>query len=139
MFEDRSFADEEYSYDANPYYNPEKCQLEIIAEASKDPDYDFNMIIVWRDVVSDEIFWARDSGCSCPVPFEDYHKLSDFEHLTMKNIDDFKKEILEGEGYEYRSIPLADRQDLVMEAIKAIPRHDPVSDSIETDGVEFLL
>lgn len=73
------------SYDTNPYYSPEHFDppLKLEAELSLDDEaYQFDI----RIVVSDErgnLYTARDSGCSCPCPFEDFHSLSDFVPLGL--------------------------------------------------------
>ncbi|WP_043571615.1 DUF7574 domain-containing protein [Actinopolyspora erythraea] len=52
------------------YTNPEKFNLEMVGEVSWEaPCYSFNLTVVLRD--SHGVFyWASDSGCSCPSPFE---------------------------------------------------------------------
>lgn len=69
------------------YYSPEQFGLTVVAELSKEPDYDFDMIVVWRHE-DGTIYWAHDSGCSCPSPFEDYCSLSDLYKLpdTMREL-----------------------------------------------------
>lgn len=58
---------------SNLYYNPEEFGLEIVDEL-EDPqaDYSFNKIVVWKHKETKKLFWASDSGCSCPSPFENY-------------------------------------------------------------------
>lgn len=55
----------------NIYHDPKKFGLEIVAELN-DPFscYDFDTVLALRDQ-NGRIFWCQDSGCSCPVPFED--------------------------------------------------------------------
>lgn len=38
----------------------------------REPDYSFDTFKVWYHSESEKYYWARDSGCSCPSPFEDY-------------------------------------------------------------------
>lgn len=71
----------------NPYYSPEKCGLKQVDSLEADLSYEFDMVIVWRDTVSKKYYWASDSGCSCPVPFEDIHRLGD---LAVLNKTHFK-------------------------------------------------
>ena len=60
-------------YDNNPYYSPEKSGLEIIGEVDfSDGSYQFNYLVVWKDLATGKLYYAEDSGCSCPSPFEDY-------------------------------------------------------------------
>lgn len=56
----------------NPYYYPEELGLKIVGELDEqDMSYEFNMLIVWKDE-NNNLYYAKDSGCSCPTPFEDY-------------------------------------------------------------------
>lgn len=73
-------------YDGNPYYNPEACGLEVVATAEYVSGYEFDMRVVWRHPASGRYYTARDSGCSCPTPFEDYHKLSDLEDFNYESV-----------------------------------------------------
>lgn len=70
------------SWDVNVYYNPEKCNLTQIGMLS-DPDasWSFNDLVVWQHV-DGRIFYATDSGCSCPTPFEDYNSLEDLTEVV---------------------------------------------------------
>lgn len=69
--------------DANPYYNPEQCGLKKIAEVDyTDGCYQFDLRVVWRELATGKLYTARDSGCSCPCPFEDYRKLEDLDELV---------------------------------------------------------
>lgn len=64
----------DYSYDRygdSPYYNPQDLGLEVLGDADVAGDYEFDMVVVWRDPQSGELFAAYDSGCSCPTPFSD--------------------------------------------------------------------
>lgn len=74
----------------NPYYSPEKCGLRIL-EVTEEPGlcYEFDMVVLWQDKETGKRYWARDSGCSCPCPFENVHgldnmnwDLSDYETAT---------------------------------------------------------
>jgi len=35
--------------------------------------YEYHTLLVVQHVESKRVFYAEDSGCSCPTPFEDYH------------------------------------------------------------------
>ena len=71
-------------YDGNPYYYPENCNLEIV-ESTHRPDlcYEFDMVVLWKDKTTGEQFWAHDSGCSCPSPFEWVRSISDLNDLKF--------------------------------------------------------
>jgi hypothetical protein len=79
---------------ANPYMDPEECGLEPIAEIEySDRCFQFDTRMVWREKNTGALFTARDSGCSCPVPFENYDSMSSLERLT--NTDMLREEIRE--------------------------------------------
>lgn len=59
---------------SNVYGQPEDFGL--------DDGYGFDYRIVWRHRGSGKLYTARDAGCSCPSPFEDYTKLEDLDELT---------------------------------------------------------
>lgn len=63
----------DYEYPINPHYDPEKLGLEQLAFYDPGADYSFNTLCFWsiKDAPS-LVYSASDSGCSCPVPFEDY-------------------------------------------------------------------
>lgn len=58
-------------YEQNPYYYPENSDLEIVGIVNWTNElYEFDMTVVWRDSTG-MFYWDSDSGCSCPLPFED--------------------------------------------------------------------
>lgn len=55
------------------YYRPEEHGLELVGEVQwGEACYDFDLTAVWRDPLSGQLYYADDSGCSCPAPFEDF-------------------------------------------------------------------
>lgn len=78
---------------ADPYYNPEKFGLEIVFCADEGASYEFDMFVVWKDT-NGEFYYATDSGCSCPSPFE---WATGLESLTQATKYDIVKEF-EGWG-----------------------------------------
>jgi len=55
----------------NVYYNPEKFGLTpVFTMDFSDGCYQFDYLVVWKNADGD-LFYAEDSGCSCPSPFED--------------------------------------------------------------------
>ena len=70
------------------YYNPEDHGLEIVGEISFDDDsYQFEMGVVWWHPERRAFFYATDSGCSCPSPFEDYLSVDDLgEPLDLSKL-----------------------------------------------------
>ncbi|GAB6901991.1 DUF7574 domain-containing protein [Kineosporia succinea] len=81
----------------NAYSSPEKLGLEMIGEAQwGEADYSFDLTVVWRHKESGDLFYADDSGCSCPSPFEDYKGIADLtkatRHEILKHIADVAAE-----------------------------------------------
>lgn len=69
---------------SNIYYNPEHFGLEIVAQIEYSSGcYEFDTRVVWKQKSSRKCFTARDSGCSCPTPFEDYH-MGNIEPLNFQ-------------------------------------------------------
>jgi hypothetical protein len=63
----------------NPYYNPEKLDLEMSSYNDPNLSYEFNTLCFWA-TKNGQIYSASDSGCSCPTPFENY------EGYTQKEV-----------------------------------------------------
>ena len=71
----------------DPYYQPEKFDLTPVAEFDySDGNYCFDFRVVWRHS-SGKFYTARDAGCSCPSPFEDYNTLEDLEELDLAALE----------------------------------------------------
>lgn len=82
------------SWDKNLYYAPEAFGLKVIGELNDpDADYSFYDFVVWKHEETGKIYWASDSGCSCPCPFEDYTSLeSATEVVSMHDFIDAVKD-----------------------------------------------
>jgi len=75
-------------YENNVYYAPESWGLELVGEIEySSGSYEFDTRVIWKDK-NNQFFTARDSGCSCPTPFEDYNSFDDLERPTMKMLVD---------------------------------------------------
>ncbi len=78
------------------YSTPDKHGLEMVGDVEWDDEsYEFNMTAVWRDKETGQFYWADDSGCSCPSPFEDYHGRDGLTTGTADELDAHLKECLE--------------------------------------------
>lgn len=55
----------------NPYYNPEDSGLSILDSVDTAGSYEFDMFVVFSKDEDKTLYYDTDSGCSCPVPFED--------------------------------------------------------------------
>lgn len=62
------------------YYQAEKFGLVQLGELElSEPNYSFDLFVMWHHPESGRYYWAWDSGCSCPQPFGAYGGLSDLE------------------------------------------------------------
>ena len=91
------------------YYSPEKFDLKPYVEVELDePNYSFDILMVWKHE-SGKFYWATDSGCSCPSPFEEYTYLESLEELTSANLP-VALEILKSVSYEKENASKAMRK-----------------------------
>lgn len=76
----------------NVYYNPDKFGLVPVAELElTEPSYSFDTVMVWRHDEKGALYWAHDSGCSCPVPFEDYTSLEQLSLVFEDTLDELRR------------------------------------------------
>jgi hypothetical protein len=68
------------------YDAPEQFGLAVVGEVH-DPDacYSVNDFVAWRHE-DGRPFWASDSGCSCPVPFEAFGDLASLSTGTADEL-----------------------------------------------------
>ncbi len=77
----------------NIYYNPEKFGLKIVEETNKpDLSYEFDMVVAWEDVTTGKQYWAQDSGCSCPSPFEQFDSIESLDPMEATE-DEYKRAV----------------------------------------------
>lgn len=84
----------------NIYYNPESYGLEVVAEIEySSGSYEFDTRVIWKD--KQGLYWtARDSGCSCPTPFEDYD-LTNIDRLIKADIEKEAIEVVGAYAHEF--------------------------------------
>lgn len=71
----------------DPYSKPEAYGLEIIGSIEWDDEpYEFDMTVVWRDKETGILYYANDSGCSCPSPFEDFSSKDELTETTPQEL-----------------------------------------------------
>lgn len=72
---------------SNVYSSPEDFGLEEVTEVDwYDDSYGFDLTVVWRHKETGQLYWASDSGCSCPSPFEGYNGIEDLSTGTVHGI-----------------------------------------------------
>ncbi len=81
-------------YDLNVYYHPEKHNLKQIAHVDFGEQWQFDMHTVWQHDQTKKLYYAHDSGCSCPTPFEDFTDISELEPITKDNLRQFEESML---------------------------------------------
>jgi hypothetical protein len=88
------------------YDSPEKFGLKIIDQLDeRDLSYMFNMVVAWKHEESGKVYVARDSGCSCPSPFEDCTSLDKLDEITKESFEELRKELLsEDEGFNIADV-----------------------------------
>jgi hypothetical protein len=91
-------------WEKNAYYNPDALGLTVVAELEfSDKNYCYDTRVVWqKDGV---LYTARDSGCSCPTPFENYTSVESLERVNMRELKD---EIKYEKDSQYRGNPSFD-------------------------------
>lgn len=83
------------------YYAPEKFGLEPVAEYDLYAEpYEFTLVAVWREKETGKLWGAHDSGCSCPVPFENHTWPTDFTEIRSEA--DLRG-LIEAAASEYRN------------------------------------
>lgn len=69
---------------ALPYYSyePSEDGLTLVDTFEREGEsWQFDLVGVWKDEQG-AFYWAMDSGCSCPTPFEGHDKKS-LDRLTL--------------------------------------------------------
>jgi hypothetical protein len=67
--------------------------LEFVDSIDDAGSYEFHTLSVWRDKETGRIYYASDSGCSCPTPFENYTTLSSLTELTEESLGAFDADL----------------------------------------------
>lgn len=71
----------------NLYYDPEKYGLTLVGTLDySSGSYEFDYTCVWVDE-DRNLYYADDSGCSCPAPFEDTGK-NDLTKTDLRGLRD---------------------------------------------------
>lgn len=104
------------NYENNFYSYPENSGLEIVAEIEySDRNYNFDTRVVWKHIESGLVYTARSSGCSCPMPFEEFDTIDDLE--VVIDVDIFRREFDEL-GYQRKNVTFSEMQEF-LEKVRA--------------------
>lgn len=104
-------------YDSNVYYHPEKHGLSVVAELEfgDGGGYGFDFRVVWQDA-NGLLYTARDSGCSCPSPFEDYDGIASLDRVGP----DFRNEVRAECDAHYNHVRISEFEDFIRDVDKAM-------------------
>jgi hypothetical protein len=76
------------------YHSPDKHDLTVLGELDEqDLSWEFRMLVVWKRGADGALFYATDSGCSCPSPFEDFHSVDALTPIVRETLADFEREV----------------------------------------------
>lgn len=123
---------------ANVYYNPENFGLTILHNIDHSDCYEFDTLLIFQHE-DGTLYYAQDSGCSCPTPFEDFNSISDLTLVTNETFNSFKDTLKNHHGVDIAEFleVSADIEKLLkkQQKLKTI-----VFDSVNTDNLseEFL-
>jgi len=113
------------------YNQPEKFGITPVGEVEWDDDsWAFNFTVVWQCKEDPKVFyWAQDSGCSCPAPFEGFTSLegNDWAEVNKGTKHECIKALLDelervkkvNESYSWRTF---DPSDDVLELVGKMVR-----------------
>jgi hypothetical protein len=83
---------------ANVYYEPKQFDLIPLGDIEfSDEAYQFDTRAFWKHEPTGKLLTARDSGCSCPLPFEDFRGVEELEDLDLAALEaEIKSELRDG-------------------------------------------
>ena len=70
----------------NVYYSPEASGLTIFDSIDTAGSYEFDIFLILMDE-NKNLYYCKDSGCSCPVPFEDVTNVDEITLSTFYNFE----------------------------------------------------
>lgn len=108
----------------NLYYHPEAFHLHTLGMLEEpDMSYSYNILAVFRHVMTGRVFYAQDSGCSCPTPFDDFRFDFTAPDIINTNLHEIRPEDDSFDDFEgrVRSFPASlDNQMKLLWQVKAI-------------------
>lgn len=86
----------DYAY-IDVYYEPESLGLTSVGTVDWSREaWSFDLTAVWKDAEG-KFYWADDSGCSCPSPFEMINRLDMLNSGTAHDVAAYLNGRLESE------------------------------------------
>jgi hypothetical protein len=82
------------------YSNPEKFGLKHVADLDfSSGSYEFDTTAVWVNDKVKKFYWADDSGCSCPSPFEGFSTIEQLNSGPFEQVRDHLTSRFDGGGW----------------------------------------
>jgi hypothetical protein len=105
----------------NIYYSPEKFGLETVGEIDFSSGcYEFDLTVAWKDSGTGKLFYAQDSGCSCPSPFEDLGRDGLMQISRLQDLIDHLEARVEDKKGELSEVGNNELQGKVAELIQKV-------------------
>jgi hypothetical protein len=108
------------NFNQNIYYYPEKHDLVIIKEIDSAGGYEFDTTVVFKDK-DNNFYFASDSGCSCPSPFEEFNSVADLTKLTLHEFHALEQEVqrhIKDPKWTYSGLPKIEVDQFLKEVKK---------------------
>jgi hypothetical protein len=84
--------------DKNLYYSPENLGYSTFGSVDVGSSYEFDIFLVLEK--AGKLYYASDSGCSCPTPFEDTLE-TDLVEITKATLGDLFTTMRHHRPYDY--------------------------------------
>lgn len=105
----------------NIYYDPKAFGLSVFGEVEYSSGcYEFDTLVIWQDEQGG-LWWAQDSGCSCPVPFEQENRETT---QPIRTADDAAK-AFDHQGYVGNETAVTDASALMGRVLEHLREHGP--------------
>lgn len=73
------------------YYRPESHGVTCVGQVEWGSHHWFDLTAVWVDA-DKRLYWADDTGCSCPMPFDYVKSLEDLQTGTLQQLAEHLRE-----------------------------------------------
>lgn len=104
------------------YYQPEHFGLTQVAEIDYSTgSYEFDLRVIWRHE-GGALYTARDAGCSCPSPFEDYQSLESLDRFDISVIEAEVKAETRQDDRTWGGITSSEAQSFLMQ-VRGLATH----------------
>jgi hypothetical protein len=84
--------------------------FEFVGSIDPGMPYQFDTLMVLQDKTTGHLYYAQDSGCSCPQPFARFTTLSSLTRIFKTKLREFEEVVL-----GYRGVRVEDRMELIQD------------------------